>query len=71
VRGGVRLGEQQPGRSRRRSGGPRRGARDAVASYDPEREAVVMESRYEAVNVILVRETEVVTLGSLVFVTPT
>jgi hypothetical protein len=48
-----------------------RGARDAVASYDPEREAVVLESRYEAVSVILVRETEVVTLGSLVFVTPT
>jgi hypothetical protein len=46
-------------------------AADAVASYDPEREAVVLESRYEAVSVVLVRETEVVTLGSLVFVTPT
>ena len=46
-------------------------AREAVESYDPEREAVVMESRYEAVNVILVRETDVVTLGTLAFVTPT
>jgi hypothetical protein len=46
-------------------------AADAVETYDPEREAVVLESRYEAVSVILVRETEVVTLGSLVFVTPT
>ncbi|HEX7550642.1 MAG TPA: hypothetical protein VF579_08720 [Candidatus Methylomirabilis sp.] len=45
-------------------------AADAVETYDPEREAVVLESRYEAVNVILVRETEVVTLGTLVFVDP-
>jgi hypothetical protein len=46
-------------------------AENAVASYDPEREAVAMESRHEAVNVILVRETEVVTLGTLAFVDPT
>jgi hypothetical protein len=45
-------------------------AREAVESYDPEREAVVMESRYKAVNVVLVRETEVITLGTLVFVDP-
>ena len=46
-------------------------AADAVETYDPAREAVVLESRYEAVNVVLVRETEVVTLGTLAFVTPT
>ena len=46
-------------------------AAEAVASYDPECEAVVLESRFEAVNVVLVRETEVVTLGTLVFVDPT
>jgi hypothetical protein len=45
-------------------------APDAVETYDPEREAVVLESRYEAVSVILVRETEVVTLGTLAFVDP-
>jgi hypothetical protein len=45
-------------------------AREAVGNYDPEREAVVLESRYEAVSVILVRETEVVTLGTLAFVDP-
>jgi hypothetical protein len=45
-------------------------AEEAVAAYDPEREAVVLESRYEAVSVILVRETEVVTLGTLAFVEP-
>jgi hypothetical protein len=43
---------------------------DAVATYDPEAEALVLESRYEAVNVVLVRETEVITLGTLVFVDP-
>jgi hypothetical protein len=46
-------------------------AREAVGNYDPEREAVVLESRYDAVNVVLVSETEVVTLGSLAFGTPT
>lgn len=46
-------------------------AADAVETYDPAREAVVMESRYEAVSVFLVREGEVVTLGTLAFVTPT
>jgi hypothetical protein len=46
-------------------------AANAVETYDPEREAVVLESRYEAVGVILVRETEVVTLGTLAFVEPT
>jgi hypothetical protein len=45
-------------------------AADAVGTYDPEREAVVLESLFEAVSVILVRETEVVTLGTLVFVDP-
>ena len=48
-----------------------RGARDAVASYDPEREAIVMESCHEVVSVFLVRETDVVDLGTLVFVSPT
>ena len=48
-----------------------RGACDAVETYDPEREAVVLESRYEAVNVYLAREDDVVTLGNLAFVTPT
>jgi hypothetical protein len=42
-----------------------------VAGYDPEREAVVLESRYEAVSVHLVRAGAVVTLESLAFVTPT
>jgi hypothetical protein len=46
-------------------------AGEAVAAYDPERETVLLESRYEAVNVILVCETEVVTLGTLAFVDPT
>jgi hypothetical protein len=46
-------------------------AAEAVASYDPECEAVVLESRHEAVSVFLVREGEVVTLGTLAFVTPT
>jgi hypothetical protein len=46
-------------------------AGDAVASYDAEREAVILESRYEAASVILVRETEVGTLGTLAFVEPT
>lgn len=43
----------------------------AVASYDPEQEAVVLESRDDAVSVVLVRIADVVTLGSLVFVDPT
>lgn len=43
----------------------------AVASYDPEWEAVVLESGPDAVSVFLVREAEVVTLGTLAFVTPT
>jgi hypothetical protein len=43
----------------------------AVVSYDPERETVVMESGYDAVSVFLVREGEVVTLGTLVLVIPT
>jgi hypothetical protein len=46
-------------------------AADAVEAYDPEREAVVLESRYEAVSVYLAREDDVITLGSLAFVTPT
>ena len=45
--------------------------REAVETYDPEREAVVLESGYDAVSVFLVREGEVVTLGTLAFVTPT
>jgi hypothetical protein len=32
--------------------------------------AVVLDSRYEAVSVYLVRAGEVVTLGTLAFVTP-
>jgi hypothetical protein len=39
--------------------------------YDPEREAIVMESCHEVVSVFLVRETDVVDLGTLVFVSPT
>lgn len=46
-------------------------ADNAVMSYKPEREAVVLESRYEAVSVYLVRDAEVVTLGTLAFVTLT
>jgi hypothetical protein len=46
-------------------------ARKAVETYDPDREAVVLESGYDAVSVFLVREGEVVTLGTLAFVTPT
>jgi hypothetical protein len=42
---------------------------EAVETYDPEREAVVLESGYDAVSVFLVREGEVVTLGTLAFVT--
>lgn len=42
-----------------------------VASYDPEREAVVLESGYDAVSGYLVRAGDVVTLGMLAFVTPT
>ncbi len=45
-------------------------ARQAVATYYPVREAVVLECCYRAVSVYLVREAEVVTLGSPVFVTP-
>jgi hypothetical protein len=45
-------------------------AAEAVASYDPECEAVVLESRHEAVSVVLIREAEITTLGSLVFVDP-
>jgi hypothetical protein len=43
----------------------------AVASYDPEREAVVLESGYDADSVHLVRAGEVVTLGTLAILTPT
>jgi hypothetical protein len=46
-------------------------AGQAVASYDPQREAVVLESRFETVSIYLVRPGEVVTLGSLAFVDPT
>jgi hypothetical protein len=46
-------------------------AAEAVASYDPECEAVVLESRHEAVSVYLFREDDVVTLGSLIFEAPT
>jgi hypothetical protein len=46
-------------------------AANAVACYDPEREAVVLESGLDAVSVFLVRETEVIALGTLAFVTPT
>ena len=35
-----------------------------------ELEAVVLEARYEALSVYLAREDDVVTLGSLVFMTP-
>ena len=43
-------------------------AGEAVATYDPEREAIVLDSCQEAVSVFLVRDAEVVTLESLVFV---
>jgi hypothetical protein len=43
-------------------------AGEAVATTDPEREAIVLESCQEAVSGFLVRDAEVVTLGSLVFV---
>jgi hypothetical protein len=46
-------------------------AREAVGNYDPECEAVVLESRHEAVSVYLFREDDVVTLGTLAFVDPT
>jgi hypothetical protein len=46
-------------------------ARRAVETYDPDREAVVLESGPDAVSVFLVREADVVTLGTLAFVTPT
>jgi hypothetical protein len=46
-------------------------ARKAVETNDPDREAVVLESGYDAVSVYIVRETEVVTLGTLAFVTLT
>jgi hypothetical protein len=42
----------------------------AVETYDPEREAIVLESCHEAVSVYLFREDDVVTLGSLAFVAP-
>ena len=46
-------------------------AAEAVASYDPECEAVVLESRHEAVSVVLAHDADVITLGTLAFVTPT
>ena len=46
-------------------------AGDAVASYDAEREAVILESCYDGVSVHLVRAGEVITLGTLAFVDPT
>jgi hypothetical protein len=45
--------------------------RDVVKGYDPKREAVVIESRHEAVDVVVVREAAVVTFGTLDFVDPT
>jgi hypothetical protein len=41
----------------------------AVAAYDPEREAVVLGGRHEAVSLYLVRADGVSTLGTLTFVT--
>ena len=67
------MSSRQPGMCRSNSAwkaGLVQVAADAVGTYDPEREAIVLESRYEAVNVVLVSESEVVTLGTLAFVDP-
>jgi hypothetical protein len=50
--------------------GPVSGAEEAGAGYDPETEAVVVESRHGAVSVVLVREADIITLGALAFVDP-
>jgi hypothetical protein len=46
-------------------------AEGAVATYDPETEAVVLASRHEDVGLYLVRADEVVTVWTLLFVMPT
>lgn len=46
-------------------------AGNAVASYDPETEAVVIDSRHEGISLYVVRADGVETLGTLAFVAPT